>query len=84
MLKDIKDTHHYELFSSMLIFLKSVKPTEKVVKKIIFLQNFEEQLVSVTSHHNKLYGFTSLSFTRAKQSHSVVLGNIAVNNFAAG
>ena len=46
VLKDIKDTHHFELFSSMLIFLKSVKPTEKVVKKIIFLQNFEDQLVS--------------------------------------
>ena len=49
MLKDIKDTHHFELFSSMLIFLKSVKPTEKVVKKIIFLQNFEDQLVSFTT-----------------------------------
>ena len=47
VLKDIKDTHHFELFSSMLIFLKSVKPTEKVVKKIIFLQNFEDQLVSL-------------------------------------
>lgn len=45
VLKDIKDTYHYELFSSMLIFLKSVKPTEKVVKKIILLQNFEVQLV---------------------------------------
>ena len=49
VLKDIKDTHHFELFSSMLIFLKSVKPTEKVVKKIIFLQNFEDQLVSFIS-----------------------------------
>ena len=48
VLKDIKDTHHFELFSSMLIFLKSVKPTEKVVKKIIFLQNFEDQLVSLS------------------------------------
>ena len=62
VLKDIKDTHHFELFSSMLIFLKSVKPTEKVVKKIIFLQNFEEQLVRFT--RQQYFNFFNLSQTK--------------------
>eukprot|EP00116_Pleurobrachia_bachei_P010611 sb/3470873/ len=49
VLKDLKDGHHYELFSSMLVFLKSVKPTERVIKKLISLQNFNDQLVSPIS-----------------------------------
>ena len=48
VLKDLKDSHHYELFSSMLVFLKSVKPTERVIKKLITLQHFKDQLVSST------------------------------------